>query len=246
MKQILSFTLNGSPVDVIVTPTAGTIYRIDEVDAEPVQLNSNLGYYTNFMNLVDLAAVAVPAGFQNNGLPFGVTFIAPAFADRSLLALADRFHCGQSLDMGATRHALPDSTRDADYAPAGTLAIAVCGAHLSGLALNHQLSERGALLLEATRTAARYCLYALAGGAPQRPGLVRSDTGASIEVEVWALPIDKVGSFLEGIPPPLGLGQVELADGRWVTGFICESYGLKGAEEITACGGWRAYLAERS
>jgi len=233
-------------VDVIVTPTAGTIYRIDEVDADPVQLNSNLGYYTNFMNLVDLAAIAVPAGFQDNGLPFGVTFFGQAFADHSLIALADRFHCCQSLNMGATTQTVPGATRVVEYAPAGTIPIAVCGAHLSGLPLNRQLTERGALLLEVGRTAAAYRLYALAGGPPDRPGLVRSDTGTSIEVEVWALPVAQVGSFLEGIPAPLGLGKVELADGRWVTGFICEGNGIKGADEITACGGWRAYLAQRS
>lgn len=233
-------------VDVIVTPTAGTIYRIDAVDADPVQLNSKLGYYTNFMNLLDLAAVAVPAGFQDDGLPFGITLVAPAFADGSLVALADRFHCNQSLQMGATGHALADATRSADRAPAGTLAIAVCGAHLSGLPLNHQLRERNAVLLETTQTAAQYRLYALAGGPPQRPGLVRADHGAPIEVELWALPYDKVGNFLEGIPAPLGLGKVELADGRWVSSFICEGYGIEDAEDITAFGGWRGYLAQKT
>jgi hypothetical protein len=213
------------------------------VEADPIRLNANLGHYTNFMNLLDLAAVAVPAGMTEAGLPFGITLFAPAFADASLLALAERFHHGQSLSLGATRHPLPASARE-EYAPAGTLALAVCGAHLSGLALNHQLTERGAFLLERTRTAPFYHLYALAGGPPQRPGLVRAANGAAIELEVWAVPLAQVGSFLAGIPAPLGLGKVELEDGRWVTGFICEGQGVEGATDITASGGWRAWLEE--
>jgi len=231
-------------LDVIVTPTAGTVYRIDEVEADPVQLNSNLGYYTNFVNLLDLSAVASPAGFTPNGLPFGITFIAPAFSDITLLALADRFHCSQSLNQGATALAVAHSTCATRYSPPGTVAIAVCGAHLSGLPLNHQLTERGAVLLETTRTQDCYRLYALAGGPPQRPGLVRADRGRAIEVEVWALPVASVGSFLEGIPAPLGLGKVELADGRVVSGFICEAQGIDTAEDITDCGSWRSYLAQ--
>jgi allophanate hydrolase len=233
-------------LDVIVTPTAGTVYRIDAVEADPVRLNSSLGYYTNFMNLLDLAAVAAPAGFAPDGLPFGITFIAPAFSDSSLLALADRFHGSQALKQGATAHVVPQATCAVRYAPPGTVPIAVCGAHLSGLPLNGQLSERGALLLESTRTASCYRLYVLAGGPPHRPGLIRSDTGSTIEVEVWALPADTVGSFLEGIPAPLGLGKLELADGRQVSGFICEGCGVEGAEDITRFGGWRAYVAQRS
>jgi allophanate hydrolase len=230
-------------LDCIVTPTAGTHYRLDEVEADPIRLNANLGQYTNFMNLLDLAAVAVPAGMTAAGLPFGITLFAPAFADASLLALAERFHHGQSLSLGATQHSLPASARE-EYAPAGTLALAVCGAHLSGLALNHQLIDRGAFLLESTRTAPFYHLYALAGGPPQRPGLVRAATGANIELEVWAVPLAQVGSFLAGIPVPLGLGKVELEDGRWVTGFICEGQGVEGATDITESGGWRAWLKE--
>lgn len=231
-------------LDVIVTPTAGTHYRIDEVNADPVRLNANLGYYTNFMNLLDLASIAVPAGFRDNGLPFGITLIAPAFADAALLALADRFHGSQGLNMGATDFPVP-AARAYREAPAGTVALAVCGAHLSGLALNHQLTERGAFLLERTRSAGRYRLYALAGGPPHRPGLVRAADGAAIELEVWAMPRVRLGDFLEGIPAPLGLGKVELEDGRRVTGFICEGYGLQGAVDITSFGGWRAYLASR-
>ena len=229
-------------LDCIVTPTAGTHYRLDEVEADPVRLNANLGYYTNFMNLLDLAAVAVPAGMTEAGRPFGITLCAPAFADASLLALAERFHHSQALPLGATGLPLPPAPAPGPDAPAGTLALAVCGAHLSGLPLNHQLTERGGFLLEQTRTAPHYRLYALAGGPPQRPGLVRAATGAAIELEVWAVPLAQVGSFLAGIPAPLGLGKVELADGRWVTGFICEGQGVEGARDITPSGGWRAWL----
>jgi allophanate hydrolase len=231
-------------VDVILTPTAGTIYRIDEVEAEPIRLNSNLGYYTNFMNLLDLSAVAVPAGLQADGLPFGVTLFAPAFADRPLLVLADRLQQITAESAGATGLPLPPTmTRQPTT---GSVPLAVCGAHLSGLPLNHQLTARGAWLLQRTRTFDAYRLYALPGGPPLRPGLVRDNSGGMIEVEVWALPADQVGGFLQGIPAPLGLGQVQLEDARWVCGFICEPYGIEDAEDVTGYGGWRSYLASRN
>ena len=231
-------------VDLILTPTAGTIYRIEEVERDPVQLNNNLGYYTNFMNLLDLCAVAVPAGFQTDGLPFGVTLIGRAFGDGALGVLADRLHRSAGLNMGATSVPVPALEHHYDT-PDGVVPIAVCGAHLSGLPLNGQLTDRGAWLLESTRTAPNYRLHALAGGPPFRPGLVRAQhAGASIEVEVWALPREQVGSFLQLIPPPLGLGKLELQDGRWVSGFICEPYALEGAQDVTRSGGWRHYLAE--
>lgn len=231
-------------VDLIVTPTAGTIYRIDEVEADPVGLNSNLGYYTNFMNLLDLCAVAVPAGFQQDGLPFGLTLVGRAFADAALLALAERLQRAAGLPVGATGHPLPAAGGGFGSA-AGVVPIAVCGAHLSGLPLNPQLTERGAWLMQQTRTSAGYRLYALAGGPPQRPGLVRDAGGAAIDVEVWAMPREQVGGFLQLIPAPLGLGKVELEDGRWVSGFICEPCAIAGAEEVTRWGGWRDYLASR-
>jgi allophanate hydrolase len=231
-------------VDVILTPTAGTIYRIDEVSANPVRLNSNLGHYTNFMNLLDLAAVAVPAGFQDNGLPFGVTLMAPAFTDASLAVLGDRLHRWVSKTAGATDLTLPPV---AEYRPPleGVVPIVVCGAHMSGLPLNRQLIDRGAWLMKNTHTSANYRLYALPGGPPRRPGLVRDANSATIEVEVWAMPADQVGSFLQLIPAPLGLGKVELADGSWMSGFICEPYGVEGAVDVTEFGGWRAYQQSR-
>lgn len=235
-------------VDVMVTPTAGTLYTLAEVDADPVNLNSNLGYYTNFMNLLDLAACAVPAGFQSNGLPFGVTLIGPAFSDSSLGALAARLHARVDEPMGATRHPLPAHGGD-DAAAAGNegmeqrVSIAVCGAHMRGLPLNHQLTEVGGLYEETMRTSADYRFYALSGGPPYRPGLVRSTEGVQIEVELWSLPVAAYGAFITGIPAPLGIGRVELEDGREVQGFVCEAYAIEAAKDISSFGGWRQYLA---
>jgi allophanate hydrolase len=223
-------------IDVLLTPTAGTIYRIAEMDADPVRLNTQLGHYTNFMNLLDLAAVAVPAGFRADGLPWGVTLCAPAGSDRALLALARRWQQHARLPLGATG-VVPSPATDA-----GTLQVAVVGAHLSGLPLNGQLIERGARRVAATRTAPRYRLYALPDG--KRPGLVRvEDDGAAIECEVWEMPACRFGSFVAGITAPLGIGKLELADGSWVSGFICEGIGVAGARDITEFGGWRAWLA---
>ncbi len=240
-------------LDFVLTPTAPTIYRISEVQADPIALNSRLGTYTNFMNLLDLAAVAVPAGFRADGLPFGVTLFGPAFSDTSLARFAGRLHRCQDIPLGATgRPQVAEpldangacSSRNAEASEPRSLNLVVCGAHLSGLTLNPQLSDRGATLVRATRTAPRYRLYALPGGPPHRPGLIRQgDGGAAIEVEVWSVPLDQVGGFLAGIPAPLGLGSVELEDGTWEKGFICEGFAAAGARDITHLGGWRAFLA---
>lgn len=232
-------------VGFIVTPTAGTIYRIDEVAAEPIKLNSNLGYYTNFMNLLDLSALAIPAGFRADGLPNGVTLFAPAFYDRELLGVGAQLHRQLGGTMGATGVPLSEAV-----APSGSksayLPIAVCGAHMEGLPLNYQLTERGGRLLQRTATSSDYRLYLLAGGPPQRPGLVRDKAGSAIELEVWELPVVNLGDFLQQIPSPLGLGRIALADGSQVTGFLCEGYAVAGAEEITGHGGWRHFLASRA
>jgi allophanate hydrolase len=232
-------------LDLVLTPTTGTIYRLAAVQAEPIRLNSNLGHYTNFMNLLDYAAVAVPAGFGRNGLPYGVTLFAPAFADAALAHYGHRLQRALGLPLGATGHALADASLLPDAPPSEPmLRLVVCGAHLSGLSLNHQLTERGGRLVAATRSAPAYRLYALPGGPPKRPGMIRVDEGGgAIEVEVWELPEQQVGSLLTGIPAPLGLGSVELADGSWEKGFICEGYAAAGAEDITALGGWRVFLA---
>jgi allophanate hydrolase len=232
-------------IDLMVAPTAGTIYRIDEVEADPVRLNSNLGRYTNFMNLLDLSGIAVPAGFQRDGLPFGVTLIAPAFADEALCALGALAQRAAVDTMGATGLALPDTDREAATACSRqTIELAVCGAHMSGLALNHQLTERGARLARRCRTAPHYRLYALTEFTPPRPGMLRADNGAAIEVEVWEVPAASLGGFVDAIPEPLGIGTVTLEDGRQVKGFLCEARAVGGARDITALGSWRRYASE--
>jgi len=230
-------------IDVMLTPTAGTIYRIDEIEADPIRLNSNLGYYTNFMNLLDLAATAVPAGFQSDGLPFGVTLIAPPHQDGPLLHLASRMQQALGGKLGATAHTLP-AAESLDLLPSGQVRVAVVGAHLSGLPLNHQLTERNARLVSTTQTAPKYRVYALPDG--KRPGLIQvQEGGAAIACEVWEMPASQFGSFVAGIPAPLGIGKLELADGSMVNGFICEGIGVADAQDITEFGGWRAWLAER-
>ncbi len=232
-------------VDLMLTPTTGTIPAIADVEAEPVQVNSDLGYYTNFMNLLDLCAVAVPAGFRADGLPFGVTLFAPAFRDRDLLPIADRLHRAADLPIGATGLRLPKPGAQSCASP-HSIMVAVCGAHMSGLPLNHQLTDRGARFLRTTSTAPEYRFYALSGGPPERPGLVRVRSGgASVEVEVWAVPADRFGSFVAGIPSPLGIGRVRLADGSEAAGFLCESVAVEGATDVTDHASWRKYLAER-
>jgi allophanate hydrolase len=220
-----------SQVDVLMVPTAVTHPTFAEMAAEPIAKNSALGLYTNFVNLLGWCALALPAGHADSGLPFGVTFIGPGQHDAALARLGAQW-CDES-----------DSDALALPATEAVLPLAVVGAHLSGLPLNGQLLARGATLLDATTTAAAYKLYALPDTVPPKPGLQRvAEGGAAIAVEVWALPLAAVGGFLALIPPPLGLGSVELADGRQVHGFLCESHALTGARDITALGGWRAYL----
>jgi len=235
LKAVCDKALEG--LDCVLTPTIGRPVTLEELDAEPVLRNSELGYYTNFMNLLDYAAVAVPGGFMANGLPWGVTLFGRAFTDQYLLGMADALQRQQD-------PALPTPNNPARHDRAR---LVVCGAHLDGLALNGQLRQRGARLIEATYSSKDYKLYALAGGPPLRPGMLRvADGGVSIAVEVWELPSSELGSFLTGIPAPLGLGKVQLADGRWESGFICEPYGLEGATDISHLGGWRAYLQTRN
>ncbi|HET6178869.1 MAG TPA: allophanate hydrolase [Candidatus Sulfotelmatobacter sp.] len=217
-------------MDVLMLPTTGTIYTHDQIAADAVKLNTNLGYYTNFVNLMDLAAIAAPAGFRANGLPFGISFIGPAFSDEALIALADKY-------LGATTPLLAK--------PPGCVELAVVGAHLTGQPLNWQLTQRGARLQKTCRTAKGYRLYALAGTAPAKPGLVRDEKfqGSGIEVEVWAMPENQFGGFVAAIPAPLGIGTATLDNGDSVKCFICEPCAVSAATEITHLGGWRAYLA---
>lgn len=218
-------------MDILLLPTAGTIYMRGAVEADPVRLNSNLGYYTNFVNLMDLAAIAVPAGFRSDGLPFGVSLIGPAFSDEALLDLTARYLGEAALSS----------------AP-GCVLVAVVGAHLSRQPLNHQLTDRGARLVKSCRTGPEYRLFALNGATPPKPGLIRDDEfdGWGIEVEVWAIPENHFGGFAAAVPSPLAIGNVRLDDGVWVKGFLCEPAGVAGAAEITRFGGWRSYVRNAS
>lgn len=244
-------------VDCLVTPTASTVYTVAEVEADPIRLNSNLGYYTNFVNLLDLTAVAVPTGVMARGrptpeslggMPWGVTLVGRAGQDLPLLSLAARLHSRTLPTIGATTHAphrVTPVAPDTQAFPDGLVRVAVCGAHLSGLPLNHQLTERDAKLVRATCSAPCYKLYALPGGPPKRPGMVRVGAGgAPIELEIWELPASSFGSFVACIPAPLGVGTVALEDGSSVLGFLCESYAVQDATDITSYGGWRAYTAQ--
>jgi len=232
-------------MDVLAVPTTGTIYTVAEVAAEPIALNTNLGRYTNFANLLDLCAIAVPSGFQSSGLPTGLTLMAPAWHDLSLCRLGAAFHASLGGTLGATGLPLPTFPEPATAAKSSSekrVKIAVVGAHLSGEPLNYQLIELGGILVRACRTSAIYRLYALTGTAIGKPGLVRQvEGGSAIEVEVWELPIAAFGQFVAQIGPPLGIGTLVLEDGSTVQGFLCESYGVAGAIDISSLGGWRAY-----
>lgn len=235
-----------APFTALIVPTTPTIYTIQQVIDDPIQLNSRLGTYTNFTNLADLSALALPAAFRENGLPAGITLIAPAWHDRALAQIGKRWQQHIALPLGATSRSLDSVPKETTAASAdkGRVRLAVVGAHLTGMPLNHQLTSRDAVFVERCRTASTYQLYALANTTPPKPGLVKAvTTGAPIEVELWDVPVEHFGSFVAEIPPPLGIGSLELEDGRVVKGFICEPIGLHGARDITAFGGWRAYLA---
>ena len=230
--------------DALVVPTAPTIYTIAAIEAEPLELNRRLGTYTNFVNLLDLAAIAIPASIRGDGLPFGVTLIAPSGSDLMLADLAHRFHANTGLPLGALGSAQP---ADDAFAPMADVArLAVVGAHLSGMPLNRELTQRGGRLVRAARTAPRYRFFALRGTKPAKPGLVRSDDeaeGYTIDLEVWELPMAAFGAFVADIPPPLGIGTIELEDGSRVKGFLCEAAATRDADDISHFGGWRNYVA---
>lgn len=236
-------------IDIMLLPSAPTIYTIAEMLADPVRLNSNLGLYTNFVNLMDLSALAVPAGLTPQGLPFGVTLIGPTFADANLAAFGDRLHRAlPSGRLGATAAMLgetPAVLKPAEGRSA-PIAVAVVGAHLTGQPLNGQLVERNARLVRTARTARGYSFYALANTTPPKPGLVFDGKGAGlIEVEIWEMEAAAFGTFVALIPPPLGIGTLTLEDGTQVKGFVCESHAVSDARDITSLGGWRNWLATR-
>ncbi|MFC5696942.1 allophanate hydrolase [Pseudomonas sp. GCM10022186] len=229
--------------DALLVPTSPTIRRIAEMAEEPVRYNAQFGTYTNFTNFSDLCALALPAGFRADGLPAGITLLAPAWHDAALASLGKRWQASLALPLGATGRPLPPQA-PASQAP-GCVRVAVVGAHLTGMPLNFQLTSRDAVLVEQTRTASDYRLFALPGSVPPKPGLARSQDGAPLIVELWDIPLARFGEFVAEIPPPLGIGNLQLEDGRWVKGFICEPYALDGARDITGFGGWRAFIASQ-
>lgn len=235
-----------SQADIFVTPTTGTCYSIVAVEADPIQLNSNLGYYTNFMNLLDMSAVAVPTGKLESQVGFGITLFSAAMRDKHLLSISAKLQAHLAIKPGAVESFHLETSACTSLTPQQTVQVIVCGAHLDGLPLNWQLTERGGYFVEKTQSATGYRLYALAGGPPLRPGMVIDKSSEqSIEIEIWELPMSEFGSFVAAIPAPLGIGKVQTQDGRWLPGFICEASGLEGAEEVTHFGGWRNWLASK-
>lgn len=235
-------------IDLLLVPTAPRPYTLAEIAEQPIERNSHLGRYTNFVNLLGLSALALPAGFRSDGLPCGITLIAPGGGDHRLAEFARSIEPLLHQRLG-TSDAEPPRCKDVlPPLPAAeaTIDVVVIGAHLSGLPLNWQLRERSATLKAVTHTAPTYRFFALPGTVPPKPGLLRvAEGGASIAVEVWTMPLRHFGSFVGEIPPPLGIGTIQLASGEEAKGFLCEPLALEGATDITEHGGWRAYLARQ-
>ena len=224
-------------IDLLAFPTTGTTYRVAELRAAPVALNSALGFYTNFVNLLDMAAIAVPAGIRANGTGFGITLIGPADSDRALLDAADAYI------LAADIPSPPPLDLEGKMQ---TVKLAVVGAHLKDMPLHWQLTSREAKFVGAFETAPNYRLYAMADSVPPKPALVHSEEGGSIALEVYELGVAEFGSFVAEVPAPLAIGTVTLADGSSVKGFVAEPRALAGAEDITQLGGWRAYIAQKA
>ncbi len=228
-------------LDFALIPTTPGCYSREDIAKDPIALNSRLGTYTNFMNLLDYAATAVPVGQLTSAVSWGVTLFSAAHQDIRLLSFAGALHKTLDLALGATPHKLNESQHNARPIPETSVEVVVCGAHLQGQPLNWQLTDRSAVLRYATTTIPSYALYALPDG--KRPALVQRDSGCAIEVEVWQMPMSEFGSFVAGIPSPLGIGKVLLDNGESLPGFICEEGGISDALDISHYGGWRAYLA---
>lgn len=240
-------------MDLLVVPTVGTTYTTAALASNPFTLNTNLGYYTNFVNLLDCCAIAVPSGLYTSGLPFGISCIAPALHDGLLCAFGAEYHQLVGGRLGATEVELGQRTESHGVTSAPTteepyIRFAVVGAHLSGQPLNSQLLQRGARLVHACRTRSRYRLYALSQTVPPKPGLVRTDAGdgVAVAVEVWEMPVAEFGTFVAQVPPPLSIGSILLEDGGTVKGFLCEGYAIQGALDISDFGGWREFLHHRA
>ena len=232
LGRLADISLEG--IDLLCVPTIPTFYSLADLEADPVTPNSNLGTYTNFVNLLDMCGIAVPTGPRADGRPGSVTMLARSGQDGLAASVARLF------EAEGAEPALSERRADSDMLP-----LVVCGAHMSGLPLNHELTTLGAIFKRIGRTADKYRLYALAGGPPFRPGLLKIEKGAAIDVEVWAIPRASVGNFLAGIPQPLSLGTIDLEDGTQAHGFLVEAAGVQGAEDITHLGSWRAFLQSR-
>ena len=234
-----------SQIHALMVPTAPAAYTVAEIEADPIGLNTQLGTYTNFVNLLDLAGLAVPAVIAADGTPFGVTFLAPAGQDAQLASLGRVFHARTGLPLGALGLAQPPLVPIAATAQDDEIAVAVVGAHLSGMPLNGELRALGARFLEKTATAPDYRLYALDGVEPAKPGLLRvaAGQGFAVEVETWAIPLHAFGRFVAAVPPPMSIGTLRLADGRAVKGFLVEAAAIAGARDISRLGSWRAFMA---
>lgn len=230
--------------DALIVPTAPTIYTIEQLQQHPIEYNAHFGIYTNFTNLADLSALALPAGFRADNLPFGISLIAPAWHDAALIHFGKAWQNYLALKLGALDKTLASNAPT--LVSPHHIRVAVVGAHLTGMPLNFQLTTRDAVHVETTKTSQDYALYALNGTVPPKPGLARQSNGKSIIVELWDVPTARFGEFVAEILTPLGMGNVELEDGRWVKGFICEPYGLGDAENISHFGGWRAYIQHRN
>lgn len=233
--------------DLLCVPTIPCFFSVDDLKQDPVGPNSKLGTYTNFVNLLDLCGIAVPVATRTDGRPGSVTLLAAAGLDGRIAGIAASLQIEASPPLGATGWELePIATLPPAAGPA-EIPIALVGAHMRGLPLNGEITRLGGRFLAQRQTAPEYRLHALAGGPPQRPGLVRvNEGGQAIALEVWALPLDQFGTFMTGVPSPLSIGTVRLDDGSAVKGFLCEPAGLQGAEDITPLGGWRAFLAAAS
>jgi allophanate hydrolase len=233
-------------IDALVLPTMPTAYTVEQVLADPIGLNSRLGTYTNFVNLLELCAAAVPASMHDDGTPFGVTLLALAGCDALLASIARVFHADTALPLGATGQAQAPLAKLAFAAAADAIPLAVVGAHLSGMALNGELIALGATYLETAKTRPDYRLFALSGTRPPKPGLIRvaAGKGALIEVELWTLSPEGFGRFVSAVPPPLTIGTLVLTDGRMVKGFLVEAEAVTGARDISQFGGWRAFLTQ--
>ncbi|MEA2968722.1 MAG: allophanate hydrolase [Alphaproteobacteria bacterium] len=244
LRRVRDHTFRG--IDALVLPTVPTVYTIEQVLADPIGLNSRLGTYTNFVNLLDLCALAVPAAMHAHGTPFGITLLAQAGNDAALASLGRVFHSGTGLPLGATGEPQPPLAPLANLPAAGELALAVVGAHLTGMPLNGELKSSGARFLQRTTTTADYRLFLLPGNAPAKPGLLRvgAGDGTAIDVEIWAMPAAAFGRFVESIPPPLSIGTLTIADGRDVKGFLVEAEATRDARDISAFGGWRNFMEQ--